>query len=118
MFAALLLLGCGVADDIPAGEGPGGDTPPDETTGVELALTSVPAMVQCVNVTITIGSQTTTRPFTVAAGASTATLNLGQLASGNATFRGNAFNVACTALASATPSYVAIRPPRPYARAS
>ena len=106
--AAFFFFGCGIADDIPPGGGAGETTPEGgETGGVELALTSVPAMVQCVSVATTVGSQTTTRSFTVAAGASTATLNLGQLPSGTATFRGNAFNVACTAIAGATPTYVA-----------
>src|SRR5262245_49520240 len=106
--AALFSLGCGITNDIPSGGGAGEATPEgDANSGAELALTSVPTGVQCVSVTITIGAQTTTRTFTVAAGASSATLNLGQLPSGSATFRGNAYNVACTALAGATPSYVA-----------
>ncbi|HEY5453776.1 MAG TPA: hypothetical protein VIQ54_33715 [Polyangia bacterium] len=106
--AAFFFSGCGIADDIPPGGGAGEATPEGEATGgVELALTSVPAMIQCVSVTTTVGAQTTTRSFTVAAGASTATLNLGQLPSGNATFRGNAYIVGCTAIAGATASYVA-----------
>jgi hypothetical protein len=108
--AALLVLptlGCGINEDIPSGGGVGEVTPEGDTGGVELALTSVPAMVQCVSVTVTIGTQTTTRNLTVAAGASSATLSLGQLPSGTATFRGNAYNVACTGLAGATPAYVA-----------
>lgn len=39
-FLALFFFGCGVADDLPA-TGATGDT-----TGIDLALTSVPSMVQ------------------------------------------------------------------------
>jgi alpha-tubulin suppressor-like RCC1 family protein len=71
--------------------------------GVELALTMIPSGIQCVKVTVTVGSQTVSPPLlTVTAGASSASLNLGQLPAGNATFNGTAFNVACSAVTSST----------------
>src|SRR5262245_16039045 len=68
-----------------------------DTQSIELALTTVPAGVMCVNVVVSIGGLTISRPFTLTAGASSATLSLGQLPAGTATLRGSAFNVACTA---------------------
>jgi hypothetical protein len=75
-----------------------------DMTDVELALSTVPAGVQCVRVTVTTGSGTTLNPplMTVAAGASSATLSVGQLPAGAATFNGAAFNAACSAVTGST----------------
>jgi alpha-tubulin suppressor-like RCC1 family protein len=86
---------------------PTSPTSGDDTQSIELALTTVPAGVQCVNIVAAIGGQNISRTFTLTAGASSATLTLGQLPAGTASLRGNAFNVACTALTGATATYVA-----------
>jgi hypothetical protein len=94
LFASMIsmaTLGCG-------NEGRGGPV-----TSADLALTTVPAGVQCVKVVVTIGSSTINPPLmTVAAGASSASLSLGQLPVGSATFQGSAYNVACSAVTSST----------------
>jgi hypothetical protein len=70
---------------------------------VELALSTIPAGVQCVRVTGTVGGTSVTPPLlTVGAGASSASLSIGQLPAGAATFSGSAFNVACSTVTTST----------------
>ena len=94
LFASMIsmaTLGCG-------NEGQGGPV-----TSAQLDITTVPTGVQCVKVVVTIGTQTVNPPLmTVAAGASSASLSLGQLPVGSATFQANAYNVACSAVTSTT----------------
>jgi len=93
--AAAFMVGC-APDQTAPGQ-------PEDVTDVEVALSTVPAGVQCVKVSVTIGSTTTTPPLTtVAAGASSASLNIGQLGTGNATFNGAAFNGACSTVTGST----------------
>jgi len=75
----------------------------EPTSGVEVALTMIPSGIQCVKITVLVGSQTVNPPLiTVTPGASSASLNVGQLPAGNGTFTGSAFNVACSAVTSST----------------
>jgi hypothetical protein len=94
LFASMIsiaTLGC-------VNEGEGGPV-----TSAQLEITTVPTGVQCVKVVVTIGSSTVSPPLmTVAAGASSASLSLGQLPVGSATFQGSAYNVACSAVTSST----------------
>lgn len=71
---------------------------------VELALTnSVPSGVQCMKVTVIVGSQTVTPPLiSVSAGQLATNLSLGQLPAGSATFQAWAYNVACASVTSST----------------
>ena len=75
----------------------------------ELALTTVPANVQCIKVTVTIGGQVLSQPLLpVTSGSSSASLSLGQLPSVNAIFTGAAFNLACASVTgTTTPTWIA-----------
>jgi Regulator of chromosome condensation (RCC1) repeat len=95
LFASMIsmaTLGCG-------SEGEGG-----QVTSAQLAITTVPTGVLCVKVVVMIGTQLINPPLmTVAAGASSASLSLGQLPTGcSATFQGAAYNVACSSVTSST----------------
>ena len=75
----------------------------DNLASAQLGITNVPSGVQCVKVVVTVGSQTINPPaLTVTAGSSSASLNLGQLPEGSATFQGNAYNVACASVTNST----------------
>jgi hypothetical protein len=88
---SMATLGCG-------NEGESGPV-----TSAQLEITTVPTGVQCVKVVVTVGTQTVNPPLTtVTAGASSASLNLGLLPVGNATFQGSAYNVACASVTSST----------------
>jgi len=96
--AAAFLAGAGCAPDQTApGQGQA-----EDVTEVEVALSTVPTGVQCVRVAATIGSSTTTVLRTVMAGASSASIDIGQLGTGNATFNGAAFNLACASVTGST----------------
>jgi len=100
MFAllagSLSVSGCGV------GVHDGGSTS-DDVTDVELALSAVPAGIQCVRVTVMAGSTALApQSLPVTAGASSASLNLGPLPVGAATFNGAAFNATCTTVTGST----------------
>jgi len=80
---------------------------PEEPLGeASFAVTTVPATVQCIELTVT-GATTVSKSLAVTPGASSATLSLGELPLGPATVTGQAFNVACASIASASPSYIA-----------
>ena len=95
LFASLFsiaAIGCG-------SENEGSPT----VTSAQIDLATVPGGVQCVKVVVTVAGQTVNPPLiTVAAGASTASLNLGQLPAGNAIFQGSAYNMACASVTSST----------------
>jgi hypothetical protein len=103
MFLAMGVLSAGCAVD-------GNDAANGETVDdVEIALTVVPASVQCIRVTATVGGTTQTPPLvSVTPGTSSASLSIGQLPAGNATFNGAAFNVPCSSVTSSTvPNWLA-----------
>jgi hypothetical protein len=72
----------------------------DEVGAARLAITQVPADTRCIRITVT-GTRQVTRAFTVTPGAS-ATLALGQLPLGLATFSGEAFPAVCSQVGSAS----------------
>jgi len=75
----------------------------DDVTDVEIALTTVPTGIQCVRVTVMAGTTTLApQSLPVTGGASSASLNLGQLPVGAATFNGAAFNATCTTVTGST----------------
>jgi alpha-tubulin suppressor-like RCC1 family protein len=89
------LIGCGSAP-VEGGE-------IDRVDETKVDLSGVPTDVQCVKVVVTVGTQTVTPPLqAVMPGASAASLSLGQLPAGNATFNGSGFNVACASVTSST----------------
>src|SRR5260221_183260 len=67
------------------------------------SLTTIPAGILCVQIRVAIPNQTTvSKNIDVMASASAVALPLGQLAAGQATFTGSAFNVACSSVTSTT----------------
>ncbi|MEO8903960.1 MAG: hypothetical protein ABI488_16650 [Polyangiaceae bacterium] len=95
-LAALPFAGCG-GDPGNSGE------PVGEAV---LQLTSVPTGAQCLQV---VGSSGVTFSATAAitAGASSASVSLGRLPLGSGTINASVFDVACSAIATATPSWLA-----------
>jgi hypothetical protein len=71
-----------------------------------LAVTTVPPSVQCIQISVA-GSSTVTRNLPVTTGGSTIGLSLGQLPLGAATISGQAFSQACTAISGQTPTWIA-----------
>jgi hypothetical protein len=83
-----LALGCG-------GESPNGGAAESEDVGsATFDLTAVPTGIGCVRITVT-GVSTVTKDFTLAAGASSATLNMDRLPLGNVTISGSAYATTC-----------------------
>jgi alpha-tubulin suppressor-like RCC1 family protein len=76
---------------------------------VDVALESVPALVQCIQITVTPSAgPATSQTFPVTAGASTAApVPLGTLPVGTDTISGQAYTVACASIASAQPAWTA-----------
>lgn len=94
-FAIGAFIGCVAAVGACAPGGAGGDD--GQLSEVSIALTSVPATVTCIRVQATVGGAAQAPALlTVAANASSATLNLGRLPAGAATFTGAAYALACT----------------------
>jgi hypothetical protein len=92
MTSALTAFGCGELKDA-------------DTGAARVALTQVPAGVQCLLVTAQ-GSRTLTRTFDVVPGASTV-LDMDALPTGVVDFTGDAFDTACRRVAaSASPSWI------------
>jgi hypothetical protein len=93
MTALMMAIGCSgvrrAADSDPSGDRGG-----EDAGAVVLALTVVPADVQCVRVVVT-GTQVVTRTFDVTAGQAT-TLMLGGLPLGAVTIVESAFSVSCS----------------------
>ncbi|HEX3904710.1 MAG TPA: hypothetical protein VH853_17880 [Polyangia bacterium] len=71
-------------------------------------LTVAPTGAQCIRIVTTPASGSpTTQTFAVTAGASTATLTMTGVPTGADTFTGNAFNVVCSSIGSAAPTWAA-----------
>jgi hypothetical protein len=87
------------------GSSPG--TTDSELTGqASLSITTVPASVRCIEVTVA-GSSTVTQQFGVTPGASSVNLAFQRLPLGSATVTGNAYGKACTNLAGQQATWVA-----------
>lgn len=95
-LGGMALVGCAAAPDSEESEDLG---------SAELSLVQVPSSVLCIRVVAT-GSTTVTTNLSVTAGSSTASLNLGRLASGNTQFSAQAFDTACTSVGSTAPSWI------------
>lgn len=94
-----LSAGCGA---LPDGASENGDT----LGTASIALTQVPSPVQCIRVVAT-GSSTVTTNLTVAVGSSSASLNIGRLPLGPTQFSASAFDLPCSGIGSASPSWIA-----------
>ena len=102
---SFLVLCCGLSAG--CGASPEGSSESDETPGtVSIALTQVPAAVQCIRVVAT-GSSTVTTNLSVAVNSSSASLSLGRLPLGVVQFSASAFDLACSAVGTASPTWVA-----------
>jgi alpha-tubulin suppressor-like RCC1 family protein len=92
--ACFALAGCG-------GDGSASLADEESEVGqISAELTQVPAGVLCVRIFVSRGQKTTL--FNMAAGQSSATLNVGKIALGSTTIEGSAFNVACTSVTTST----------------
>jgi alpha-tubulin suppressor-like RCC1 family protein len=67
-----------------------------------LSLLTVPSNILCVQVKVTIGTQTTTVNVNIDPAVATPVLSLGQLPLGSATFNSSAFTQACSTVTSST----------------
>jgi alpha-tubulin suppressor-like RCC1 family protein len=91
----LLLPACGDSADPPSA--------PIELGTANVALTTVPTGVLCIQVKVTIGTQTPiVKSVDVADGGPSVMLPLGQLPAGTATFVGSAFTISCGSVTSST----------------
>jgi alpha-tubulin suppressor-like RCC1 family protein len=92
----------------PSSSAGAGTSSASEPTGqVSLAITTVPAGVQCIQVTAT-GSTTVSQTFSVTPDAGTvSSLALGELPIGSVVITAQAYSVACASIATASPSWVA-----------
>jgi alpha-tubulin suppressor-like RCC1 family protein len=106
-FAAAVLLawGAGVAAGCASDpSAPAAAEAGDDVATVEVALTSVPGGVQCIRLVATPSAgSATTKTFTVTAGSSSASLQIGPVAPGTYTLSGDAFNLACTSISGVAP---------------
>ncbi|HWP10056.1 MAG TPA: hypothetical protein VNN72_30140 [Polyangiaceae bacterium] len=97
-LSGLGLVGCGAL--------PEGPTESGDTLGTaSIALTQVPSPVQCIRV-VTSGSSVVTTNLTVAVGSSSASLNLGRLPLGPTQFSATAYDLPCSGVGTALPSWV------------
>jgi hypothetical protein len=92
------LLACAPPD---RSDGAGGEPGGDDTASITLALTTVPADVQCLQVTVTSGTRVITRSFTLTSGQA-ATVTATGLPSGSVTIEETAYAVPCAQVTSAT----------------
>ncbi len=109
------LLGCGAG-------GGGADSEAGSVSEVNLALTALPSGVQCIQVSVwnanTGGAPMASQNFTATANW-TGSIGLGGFSTGSVLVGANAYNVACTAVATATPTWIAdsvstdVQPGRP-----
>jgi Regulator of chromosome condensation (RCC1) repeat len=98
----LSLAACGSS-----GAGAAGTSASDSDVGeISLAITTVPALVTCVEI-VASGSTTITKQFPVVPGTSSVSLSLGQLPSGILAITGQAYDVSCARTAGQTPSWIA-----------
>jgi alpha-tubulin suppressor-like RCC1 family protein len=95
----------GLVGSLLAASGGCGDIPKEHGTkeGIEVhvALAVVPSGVQCVRLNLS-GAVASSLTFTVASGASSASLSLGYVPAGTLSLAPSAFNVACTSVTSTT----------------
>ena len=79
----------------------------EEVGEVNLALTTVPTGVQCIQI-VAKGTTTVTKSFTVTAGSSGVNaLALGALPVGSVAISGQGYNVACASISGQTPTWIA-----------
>ncbi|HEY2509867.1 MAG TPA: hypothetical protein VGI39_03395, partial [Polyangiaceae bacterium] len=103
LLTSIVLVSAAACGGAPGGAGPSSS---GEATGtLSAALTSVPSGVQCVK--ITLGPSGTTKLVSLAAGASSAAIDLGVLPVGSVTVDGAAYNQACTKIGTNDPSWIA-----------
>jgi alpha-tubulin suppressor-like RCC1 family protein len=103
VVALVLLCSCGSGSPT----SPASGSRAEGTGQLSLAITTVPPGVQCISITAT-GAYTVTQTFAATPGAGTvASLALGELPLGAVAITGQAFNVACAAIGSSQPSWVA-----------
>jgi alpha-tubulin suppressor-like RCC1 family protein len=101
---AFSLCACGSSSSSKASGSPGNA---GEATGeVNLAISAVPAGVQCIQITAT-GSSTVSQTFPAPDAGPFGTLSLGELPLGSVAITGAAFNVACANIGSQQPSWIA-----------
>ena len=79
----------------------------DSISQVSLSLTALPAGVMCIQVIASAGNTTLANQNFTAASNWTGSVSLGQFTRGTVSVTASAFNVACSALAGAAPSWVA-----------
>jgi hypothetical protein len=102
----LALWSCGTGPSSGSGQ-PAGQGSNEATGQLNLAITTVPPGVQCIQITAT-GSYTVSQSFAATPGANTVgSLSLGELPLGSVAITGQAFNVACASIGGAQPSWVA-----------
>lgn len=81
----------------------GGPTGSEDVAQVQLALTTVPSAVKCVQVLASFPTGAVTPPLiNVTGGGSSAALTIGTLPAGQGTFTGKAYNVVCSSVVSTT----------------
>ncbi len=96
-----LLSACGAG-----GDGPGAAE--ESASEVSLALATVPTGVQCIQVNVTSGGASlVTQNFAASGAGWMATVGLGNFSKGSVTVAANAYNAACSAIGTATPTWVA-----------
>lgn len=101
VFGALCglgVVGCGALPDGPTESG-------DTLGTASIALTQVPSPVQCIRV-VTSGSSAVTTNLSVTVGSSSASLNIGRLPLGPTQFSASAFDLPCSGVGTAQPSWV------------
>lgn len=99
LCGGLGIAGCGALPEGPTESG-------DALGTASIALTQVPSPVQCVRVVAT-GSTTVTTNLSVTVGSSSASLNIGRLPLGPTQFSASAFDLPCSGVGTALPSWVA-----------
>jgi len=106
---SLRVLGalCGGLGVVGCGSLPDGPTESGDTLGTaSIALTQVPSPVQCIRV-VASGSSVVTTNLSVTVGSSSASLNIGRLPLGPTQFSASAFDLPCSGVGTAQPSWVA-----------
>lgn len=94
------LVGCGAG-------GGGGDAETGSASEVNLALSALPAGVQCIQVSVTSGATVLATQNFPASSSWTATIGLGAtFTKGSVSVAANAYSVACSSIAGVTPKWV------------
>src|SRR3974390_2711246 len=89
------------------GGGSGGSQSAEPIGTAHVELTTVPPIVQCIQVVAAGGMKSTTTNLAVSVGSSSASLNLGRLPLGMMQFTASAFDLPCSSISGAAPSWVA-----------